>query len=72
MIRVDLAPIDEFLGDGLIKAEIDEYHKLDGVLDDFLLCDMRVTSSSMTKFLIMRCRVCLRMSVVRLISLWRQ
>lgn len=72
MVGVELAAIDELLGDGFVEAEVDEYHELDGVLDGLLLRGGELTSSSMTKFLIMRWRVCLRMSVVRMTSLWRQ
>jgi hypothetical protein len=68
VVGVDLAAVDELFGDAFVEAEIDLDHKFDGILDSFFLSEKQGTLSSMTKFLIILCRVCLRISVVRMTS----
>jgi hypothetical protein len=67
-VGIDLAAVDELFGDGLINTQVDQDHQFDGVFNVVVLHQIGSTSSEMMKFLIIRCRVCLRMSVVRTTS----
>lgn len=52
MVRIYLAAIDELFGYAFVKTKIDENHELYRVLYGIVLHKVDVTSSSMTKFLI--------------------
>ena len=59
-----MAAVDELFGNGLVDAQVDQDHEFDGVLNVLVLAKTKNTSSSMLKFLTMRCSVCRLMSVV--------
>lgn len=52
MVGIYLAAIDELFGDAFVQAKVDENHELYGILYGIILRRVDLTSSSMTKFLI--------------------
>jgi len=68
-LRVEWAALDEPMGDSLVLAEVDGHHQLQGIKESFaikLRC-LRNTLLSIAKFLIIRWKVCLRMSLVSMV-----